>query len=123
MLSCSGYTPKGLQIKDLVAGTGEQASNEDNLTVHYTGWLYINGHRAKKFDTSAGGEPIHFKLGEGEVIEGWDRGIQGMRVGGKRDLIIPPQLGYGADGAPPDIPPNTGLNFEVQLLGVNKQVH
>jgi len=120
LVSCSGYTPKELKIKDLLAGTGEQAVKGATLTVHYTGWLYINGHRAKKFDTSIDGEPISFKLGAGEVIEGWDRGIDGMKVGGKRELIIPPQLGYGADGAPPDIPPNAGLNFEVQLLAVNR---
>jgi len=117
---CSGNTVTELTTKDLVVGAGDQAVKGDTLTMHYTGWLYKNGRRGKKFDSSAGSEPFSFKLGAGEVIEGWERGIEGMRVGGKRELIIPPQLGYGQQGAPPDIPPNTALNFEVELLSVRK---
>jgi len=117
---CSGNTVTELTTKDLVVGAGDQAVKGDTLTMHYTGWLYKNGRRGKKFDSSAGSEPFSFKLGAGEVIEGWDRGIEGMRVGGKRELIIPPQLGYGQQGAPPDIPPNAALNFEVELLSVRK---
>jgi FKBP-type peptidyl-prolyl cis-trans isomerase len=120
LISCSGSAPADLEIKDLVTGTGDQAAKGATLTMHYTGWLYRNGHRAKKFDSSLGHAPFTFKLGAGEVIEGWDRGIEGMKVGGKRELIIPPQLGYGANGAPPDIPPNAVLDFEVQLLSVQK---
>jgi FKBP-type peptidyl-prolyl cis-trans isomerase len=88
--------------------------------VHYTGWLYVNAKRGKKFDSSVGSKPFTFRLGAGEVIAGWDRGIEGMKVGGKRELIIPPQLGYGKRGSPPDIPPNATLIFEVQLLKVQK---
>jgi FKBP-type peptidyl-prolyl cis-trans isomerase len=117
---CSGSSPSDLQIKDLVKGTGDQATKGSTLTVHYTGWLFVNGQRGKKFDSSEGGKPFTFKLGAGEVIEGWDRGFEGMKVGGKRDLIIPSQMGYGKRGAPPDIPPNATLNFEVQLLKVQK---
>ena len=86
---CSGNTVTELTTKDLVVGAGDQAVKGDTLTMHYTGWLYKNGRRGKKFDSSAGSEPFSFKLGAGEVIEGWDRGIEGMRVGGKRELIIP----------------------------------
>jgi FKBP-type peptidyl-prolyl cis-trans isomerase len=119
--SCSGSPVSGLKTNDITAGTGDEAVQGATLTMHYTGWLYVNGHRGKKFDSSLdSGQPFTFKLGAGEVIEGWDRGIEGMRVGGKRELIIPPQLGYGAKGAPPDIPPNSTLDFEVQLLAVQK---
>ena len=117
---CSDSSPSKLQIKDLVVGTGDQATKGSTLTVHYTGWLYVNGQRGKKFDSSVGSKPFTFKLGAGQVIEGWDRGFEGMKVGGKRDLIIPPRLGYGKRGAPPDIPPDATLNFEVQLLKVQK---
>jgi peptidylprolyl isomerase len=111
----------GLKQVDLVVGTGDVAVKGATLEMHYTGWLYQNGKRGKKFDSSLdSGRPFSFKLGAGEVIDGWDRGIEGMRVGGKRELIIPPQLGYGARGAPPDIPPNATLDFEVQLLAVRR---
>lgn len=120
MVACSTGSPAELQKKDLVSGTGETAEKGSAVTVHYTGWLYVNGHRGKKFDSSVGKEPFTFKLGAGEVIEGWDRGVEGMKVGGKRELVIPAQMGYGAAGAPPDIPPNATLDFEVQLLGVQK---
>ncbi len=119
--ACSGGPPADLRAVDLVVGTGEVAVRGAELEMHYTGWLYKNGARGKKFDSSLdSGRPFSFKLGAGEVIEGWDRGIEGMRVGGKRELIIPPQLGYGSRGAPPDIPPNATLDFEVQLLAVKK---
>jgi len=119
LASCSASPVSNLKTNDIVVGTGAQAVKGATLTMHYTGWLYVDGHRGKKFDSSLdSGQPFTFKLGAGEVIEGWDRGIEGMRVGGKRELIIPPGLGYGERGAPPDIPPNSALNFEVQLLAV-----
>ena len=118
--SCSS-APTDLKTTDLAVGTGDQAVKGTTLTMHYTGWLYINGRRGKKFDSSLDSrQPFTFKLGAGEVIEGWDSGIEGMRVGGKRELIIPPKLAYGSKGAPPDIPPNSTLDFEVQLLSVQK---
>ena len=118
MTSCSGSSVSDLIIEDLEIGTGDEAVSGANLTMHYTGWLYSNGKRGDKFDSSLGGTPFSFTLGAGEVIEGWDRGIEGMRVGGKRELIIPPEMGYGAAGWPPDIPPNSALIFEVELLEV-----
>ena len=118
LVSCSSSSVSELKTNDIVIGTGDQAVRGATLVMHYTGWLFVSGRRAKKFDSSLGRGPFTFKLGAGEVIEGWDRGIEGMRVGGKRELIIPPQLGYGAQGAPPDIPPNSTLNFEVQLLAI-----
>jgi peptidylprolyl isomerase len=117
--SCSLNSISDLKTNDIVVGTGSKAVKGASVTVHYAGWLYKNGHRGKKFDSSLdAGQPFIFKLGAGEVIEGWDRGIEGMRVGGKREIIIPPRLGYGEKGAPPDIPPNAILDFEVQLLEV-----
>jgi FKBP-type peptidyl-prolyl cis-trans isomerase FkpA len=119
MVSCSGKPISDLMTNDIVVGAGAQAVRRSTVTVHYTGWLYKNGHRGKKFDSSLDSrQPFTFRLGAGEVIEGWDRGIVGMRVGGKRELIIPSQMGYGEAGAPPEIPPNATLNFEVQLLDV-----
>ena len=119
MGSCASNSLSDLKTNDIIVGTGAQAVKGSNVTVHYTGWLYKNGHRGKKFDSSLdSGQPFTFKLGAGEVIEGWDRGIEGMRIGGKRELIIPPQMGYGDSGAPPDIPPRAILSFEVQLLDV-----
>lgn len=118
LASCSGTPVTELKTKDIEVGSGEQAVKGDHVTVHYTGWLYENGRRGKKFDSSVGSAPLDFTLGVGEVIEGWDRGVEGMKVGGKRELIIPPQMGYGEQGAPPDIPPNAALTFEVELLGV-----
>jgi FKBP-type peptidyl-prolyl cis-trans isomerase FkpA len=106
--------PKSLVIKDLVVGTGVEAQSGDNVTVDYTGWLY----HGKKFDSSVDrGEPFQFTLGAGRVIQGWDQGVAGMKVGGTRRLIIPPDLAYGASGQG-DIPPNATLTFEVQLLAV-----
>jgi FKBP-type peptidyl-prolyl cis-trans isomerase len=102
------------KIEDLVTGKGPEAVRGRNVQVHYTGWL-LDGTR---FDSSIGGDPFTFQLGAGEVIEGWDRGVAGMKVGGKRKLTLPPELGYGSRGAPPDIPPGAILVFEVELLGV-----
>ena len=104
-----------LQIEDVVVGTGAEAVKGKLVSVHYTGWL-TDG---KKFDSSKDrGQPFRFPLGRGQVIEGWDQGVQGMKVGGKRRLVIPPDLAYGATGVPPQIPPNSTLVFEVELLGV-----
>lgn len=105
---------------DTVAGTGKVAEAGQTVTVHYTGWLFspkeAQQHGAQ-FDSSVGREPFTFRLGAGNVIPGWDQGVAGMKVGGKRTLIIPASLGYGADGAGP-IPPNANLIFDVELLGV-----
>ncbi|HEU4385811.1 MAG TPA: FKBP-type peptidyl-prolyl cis-trans isomerase [Anaeromyxobacteraceae bacterium] len=101
-------------MEDLVVGTGTEAVRGKTVEVHYTGWL-TDG---KQFDSSVGGETFSFRLGKGEVIAGWDRGVAGMKVGGKRKLTIPPELGYGRRGAPPVIPPNATLVFEVELLAV-----
>jgi FKBP-type peptidyl-prolyl cis-trans isomerase FkpA len=104
-----------LQIEEIRPGTGAEAVAGKTVEVHYTGWL-TNG---TKFDSSVDhGQPFRFKLGAGEVIAGWDRGVAGMKIGGKRKLTIPPDLGYGARGAPGVIPPNSTLVFEVELLGV-----
>lgn len=109
-------TSSGLKIDDIEVGTGPEATAGQRVSVHYTGWLSANG---SKFDSSVDrGQPFQFNLGRGEVIRGWDEGVQGMKVGGKRKLTIPPQLGYGARGAGGVIPPNAELIFEVQLLGV-----
>jgi FKBP-type peptidyl-prolyl cis-trans isomerase FkpA len=111
-------TASGLQFEDTVVGTGPEARPGRNVTVHYTGWLYENGQQGAKFDSSKDrGEPFIFPLGGGMVIKGWDEGVQGMREGGVRTLIIPPGLGYGARGAGGVIPPNATLKFEVELLG------
>ena len=108
-----------LVATDLVVGTGKQARSGTTVKVHYTGWLYNNGKKGSKFDSSLDrGEPFKFDLGAGEVIKGWDQGVVGMKVGGKRQLIIPPGLAYGERGAGGAIPPNATLMFEVQLLDV-----
>ena len=108
-------TPSGLKYVDQVVGTGASPKNGQKVTVHYTGRL-LNG---TKFDSSVDrGTPYEFVLGSGTVIKGWDEGILSMKVGGKRKLIIPPSLGYGAVGRPPTIPPNSTLDFDVELLGV-----
>ena len=109
-------TPSGLKYWDLKAGTGKQAKKGKDATVHYTGWLLENG---KKFDSSLDrGKPFEFTVGAGQVIKGWDEGVAGMKVGGKRQLRIPPELGYGLRGAPPVIPPGAYLIFDVELLDV-----
>jgi len=107
-----------LKIIDVKRGTGAVAKAGQMVTVHYTGWLYVNGAKGAKFDSSVDrGTPFQFTLGAGNVIPGWDQGVAGMKVGGKRTLIIPPDLGYGASGNGP-IPPNSTLIFDVELLGV-----
>jgi peptidylprolyl isomerase len=112
-------TASGLQYEDTVAGSGATAAAGQRVQVHYTGWLWADGQQGKKFDSSKDrGQPFSFMLDGGEVIGGWDEGVQGMQVGGTRVLIIPPQLGYGARGAGGVIPPNATLKFEVDLLGV-----
>lgn len=112
-------TPSGLQYDDTVVGSGATATAGQRVSVHYTGWLYENGTKGRKFDSSKDrGQPFAFPLGAGHVIGGWDEGVQGMQVGGTRVLVIPPQLGYGARGAGGVIPPNATLMFEVELLGV-----
>src|SRR5260370_19563803 len=108
-------TPSGLQYEDKVVGTGQEAKKGDTVAVHYTGTL----KDGKKFDSSKDrGQPFNFPLGAGRVIKGWDEGVAGMKVGGKRKLIIPAALGYGARGAGGVIPPNATLIFDVELLGV-----
>ena len=109
-------TGSGLQYEDLVEGTGAQAKSGDNVQVHYTGWL-TDG---TKFDSSLDRRsPFSFKLGKGMVIKGWDEGVAGMKIGGKRKLQIPAELGYGSRGAGSVIPPNAVLVFEVELLKIN----
>lgn len=112
-------TPSGLQYEDTTVGEGAEAKTGQHVTVHYTGWLYENGTQGAKFDSSRDrNDPFQFSLGAGMVIRGWDEGVAGMKIGGKRTLIIPPALGYGARGAGGVIPPNATLKFDVELLGV-----
>ena len=111
-----------LESVDTTVGSGAQAVAGQRVRVHYTGWLYdptASNNRGKKFDSSKDrGQPFSFGLGGGEVIRGWDEGVQGMKVGGTRVLTIPPEMGYGARGAGGAIPPNATLVFEVELLAV-----
>jgi FKBP-type peptidyl-prolyl cis-trans isomerase FkpA len=110
-------TPSGLQYEDTTVGGGAEAKPGQQVHVHYTGWLYNNGQQGAKFDSSVDrNDPFAFTLGAGMVIKGWDEGVAGMKTGGKRTLIIPPQLGYGARGAGGVIPPNATLKFDVELL-------
>ena len=112
-------TASGLKIEDSKAGTGATPRRGQTCVMHYTGWLYTDGAKGKKFDSSVDrGEPFEFKVGVGQVIKGWDEGVITMKVGGKRTLIIPPELGYGARGAGGVIPPNATLIFDVELLAV-----
>jgi FKBP-type peptidyl-prolyl cis-trans isomerase FkpA len=112
-------TPSGLQYEDVVVGDGAEATAGCMAVVHYTGWLYADGQAGRKFDSSKDrGAPFDFPLGAGHVIRGWDEGVQGMKIGGTRRLVIPAELGYGARGAGGAIPPNATLLFEVDLLGV-----
>ena len=112
-----------LMKQDVKVGTGAEATPGRNVQVHYTGWLYDEGradHKGRKFDSSRDrNDPFTFRLGGGEVIPGWDQGVAGMRVGGQRTLTIPPDLGYGSQGAGGVIPPNATLVFDVELLAVS----
>jgi FKBP-type peptidyl-prolyl cis-trans isomerase len=109
-------TPSGLNYTDTKVGEGPTPKKGDTVIVHYTGWLKQND---QKFDSSVDrGEPFRFHIGEGEVIQGWDEGVISMKVGGKRQLVIPASLGYGARGAGSVIPPNATLVFDVELLGI-----
>ena len=112
-------TPSGLKIIDTHPGTGASPKTGQTCVMHYTGWLYDNATKGKKFDSSVDrNEPFAFKIGVGQVIRGWDEGVATMKVGGKRTLIIPPDLGYGARGAGGVIPPNATLIFDVELLDI-----
>lgn len=107
-------TSDGLQYWDIKVGTGRTADRGNTVRVHYTGWL-TNG---KKFDSSVGGQPFEFRIGAHQVIKGWEEGVSGMKVGGKRQLRIPPDLAYGKEGYPGAIPPNATLVFDIELLRV-----
>ena len=110
----------GLQYHDEAPGAGPQPQAGQTVNVHYTGWLYDQGVKGAKFDSSRDrGKPFSFRLGAGQVIAGWDQGVGTMHVGGKRTLIIPPELGYGQRGAGGVIPPNATLMFDVELLSIN----
>lgn len=112
-------TTSGLKYQDLTVGTGAEAKPGQIVQVHYTGWLDQAGKKGGKFDSSLDrGTPFEFPLGAGRVIRGWDEGVAGMKIGGKRELLIPASLGYGARGAGAAIPPNANLIFDVELLAV-----
>jgi len=112
-------TPSGLQYSDIKEGTGASPKTGQICVMDYTGWLWENGQKGKKFDSSVDrGTPFEFPIGQGRVIKGWDEGVATMKVGGKRTLLIPPQLGYGSRGAGNVIPPNATLLFEVELIAI-----
>jgi peptidylprolyl isomerase len=112
-------TSSGLKIIDIKVGTGPSPKPGQTCVMNYTGWLYENGKRGNEFDSSLDrNQPFSFPIGQHQVIAGWDEGVATMKVGGKRTLIIPPELGYGARGAGGVIPPNATLIFDVELLGV-----
>jgi peptidylprolyl isomerase len=112
-------TASGLQFEDTKPGTGAQPNKGQTCVMHYTGWLWNGGAKGAKFDSSVDrGSPFSFQLGVGRVIKGWDEGVASMKVGGKRTLLIPAELGYGARGAGGAIPPNATLVFEVELLDI-----
>jgi FKBP-type peptidyl-prolyl cis-trans isomerase len=112
-------TTTGLQYIDAVIGEGAEAVGGETVVVHYTGWLYKDGEKGRKFDSSVDrGQVFKFPLGAQRVIAGWDQGVKGMKIGGKRTLIIPPALGYGARGAGGVIPPNAKLMFDIELLSL-----
>ena len=122
--ACGGDNMNITQMvkQDVKVGTGAEATPGRRVSVHYTGWLYDEGkadHKGKQFDSSRGGDPFTFRLGGHEVIDGWDQGVAGMKVGGQRTLTIPPDLGYGSQGAGGVIPPNATLVFDVELLNVS----
>jgi FKBP-type peptidyl-prolyl cis-trans isomerase len=119
-LAAHAAQQSAFKIITVKAGTGAVAKPGESVTVNYTGWLYEHGAKGKKFDSSFDhGQPFSFPLGAGAVIDGWDKGVAGMKVGGKRTLIIPPDLGYGANGTPDGtIPPNATLIFDVELVKV-----
>jgi peptidylprolyl isomerase len=110
-------TASGLSYDDTKPGTGAAPATGQTCVMHYTGWLWVNGAKGAKFDSSVDrGRPFSFSIGHGRVIKGWDEGVASMKVGGQRTLLIPPGLGYGANGAGGVIPPNATLLFEVELL-------
>jgi peptidylprolyl isomerase len=112
-------TKSGLQFEDTVVGTGASPTAGQTCVMHYTGWLWVDGAKGSKFDSSVDrGQPFSFPLGQGRVIKGWDEGVATMKIGGKRTLLIPAHLGYGDRGAGGKIPPGATLLFEVELLGV-----
>lgn len=112
-------TKSGLKVTDTVVGAGATPAKGQTCVMHYTGWLYVNGAKGAKFDSSHDRkQPFEFPIGVGRVIPGWDEGVATMKVGGKRTLIIPPNLAYGSSGAAGVIPPNATLLFEVELLAV-----
>jgi peptidylprolyl isomerase len=112
-------TPSGLRIIDTKPGTGPVPHAGQTVTVNYTGWLFVDGKKGQKFDSSLDrNQPFSFTIGQGQVIKGWDEGVGTMHVGGTRTLIIPPELGYGANGAGGVIPPNTTLIFDVDWISV-----
>ena len=112
-------TASGLQFEDTQVGTGASPQRGQTCKMHYTGWLWVNGAKGSKFDSSLDrGRPFEFPLGMGRVIKGWDEGVASMKVGGKRTLLIPADLGYGERGAAGVIPPGATLLFEVELLGI-----
>jgi peptidylprolyl isomerase len=112
-------TSSGLQYEDTKPGTGAKPAKGQTCVMHYTGWLWVDGAKGAKFDSSLDrGQPFSFPLGQGRVIKGWDEGVATMSQGGKRTLIIPPELGYGARGAGGVIPPQATLLFEVELLDI-----
>lgn len=113
-------TKTGLKYLDEKVGAGEVAAAGNSVQVNYTGWLDDGGKKGKQFDSSVGKQPLTFKINNNEVIKGWDEGVTGMKVGGKRTLIVPSDLGYGAQGYPGAIPPNSTLIFDVELLKVTK---
>jgi peptidylprolyl isomerase len=117
--SMTSTTASGLQTTDTIEGTGVSPKTGQTCVMHYTGWLYKDGAKGSKFDSSVDrGSPFEFTIGVGQVIKGWDEGVATMKVGGKRTLIIPASIGYGARGAGGVIPPNATLIFDVELLGV-----
>lgn len=112
-------TASGLKYEDQKVGTGAEAKSGNKVSVHYSGWIWEKDHKGAAFDSSMSrGQPLQFNLGTGQVIKGWDEGVAGMKVGGKRTLYIPSKLAYGTAGIAPLIPPNADLMFEVELMGV-----